>query len=77
MTDGSSLQIVGAVRTPAWTKLAETATIGSNTITLQEPVNWEVGDIIVIASTDYETEKQVPILLSDKMSLFINVIEMR
>ena len=44
----------------AWTRLAATASAGNNTLTLQEPVDWEVGDYIFIASTtftQYDTEE--------------------
>ncbi|XP_066530272.1 fibrocystin-L-like [Hoplias malabaricus] len=34
-----------------WTRLAQTATSGSNTLTLMDSVTWRVGDEIVIAST--------------------------
>ncbi|MBN3294523.1 PKHL1 protein, partial [Polypterus senegalus] len=34
-----------------WTRLAQTANAGSSTLQLQQPVTWNVGDEIVIAST--------------------------
>ncbi|MGI0115841.1 G8 domain-containing protein [Zooshikella sp. RANM57] len=38
----------------SWTQLETTAVAGSNTITLKEAVNWQVGDRIVIASSDFD-----------------------
>ena len=37
--------------TPAWTRLAETANIGDQKITVQAEVNWSVGDKFILAST--------------------------
>lgn len=34
-----------------WTKLGATALNGSSTLTLLQPVNWTIGDEIVIATT--------------------------
>lgn len=36
-----------------WTQLAQTATNGSNTLTLMKAVTWRVGDEIIIASTGH------------------------
>ena len=49
------------MRNYPWTSLANTATIGANTITVQDPVDWKVGEEIVIASTSfdhYEAERR-------------------
>ncbi len=46
----------------SWTHLGANATVGSNSITLSEPVDWEIGDEIVIVSsrTDWnEAEKRM------------------
>jgi hypothetical protein len=43
----------GVERSPTWTVLYESADIGANTITLNEAVDWEAGEEIAIASTDY------------------------
>ncbi|XP_048254094.1 fibrocystin-L-like [Haliotis rufescens] len=45
------LDLHGKVTPVTWTRLAVTATAGDTTIVLQHPVNWEVGDQIVIATT--------------------------
>ncbi|XP_006825958.1 fibrocystin-L-like [Saccoglossus kowalevskii] len=37
-----------------WTHLAATANVGDDIITMEDAVNWKVGDEIVIAPTDYE-----------------------
>ncbi len=41
----------------AWTSLAATAPAGATSITLQQPVTWQPGERIVIASTDYDYEQ--------------------
>lgn len=50
---GGQLEMHGKPKT-SWTQLGATATAGSNSITLKEPINWQVGDEIVIASTDFD-----------------------
>lgn len=49
ITSGSHLSLHGAVSGPVWTRLDSTALNGSSTITLQEAVDWKVGDSIIIA----------------------------
>lgn len=51
------LDIHGDPRTPSWTLLETTAIIGATSITLQESVNWKVGEQIVIATTSYLVEE--------------------
>jgi hypothetical protein len=48
------LELHGLVRTPVFTNLIKTATKGSSTITIQGPVDWKVGEVIVIASSSLE-----------------------
>jgi cell migration-inducing and hyaluronan-binding protein len=50
---GGTLDLHGDNRL-SWTRLAATALRGSNQITLDQSVNWQVGDRIVITSTDYD-----------------------
>ncbi len=52
MMSGGTLNLHGNI-TNAWTKLAETAEKGSNTIEVLNADQWQVGDEIVLASTDY------------------------
>ena len=47
------LELHGAAKKP-WTQLNATANAGATSITLKETINWEVGDEIVIASTDFD-----------------------
>lgn len=47
---GGRLEIIGENRV-AWTKLAQTAPAGTTQIRLVEPVDWRVGEEVVIAST--------------------------
>jgi hypothetical protein len=49
-----TLDMHGPVRTPTWTMLETTVEANSNVITLQEAVDWQVGEQIAIASTSYE-----------------------
>ena len=44
----------GKVRTPTWTSLSETAALGSSTIKVEEPGDWGEGDLIVIATNDFD-----------------------
>jgi cell surface hyaluronidase len=50
--DGGTLVMVGQKRI-SWTKLNATANKGDRTITLAKTVDWQAGDSIVIASTDF------------------------
>ena len=52
----STLDIHGTERDITWTSLETTALAGSETITLREAVDWQVGEKIVIASTDLGVE---------------------
>uniref|UniRef100_UPI003AACF14E PKHD1 like 1, tandem duplicate 1 n=1 Tax=Centroberyx gerrardi TaxID=166262 RepID=UPI003AACF14E len=54
-----TLELYGQPHNVYHTKLASTAAAGSDTLSLQEPVDWQVGDRIVISTTGYnawETE---------------------
>ena len=53
MLSGGTLNLHGN-RTNSWTKLTETAEAGSNTIKVLDASQWQVGDQIVLASTDFE-----------------------
>ena len=52
MLSGGTLNLHGN-RSNAWTKLGRTAEAGSNTIDVLNADQWQVGDEIVLASTDY------------------------
>ncbi|UUX96854.1 G8 domain-containing protein [Aquabacterium sp. J223] len=58
---GGRLAIYGAVKQPAWTKLNDHANAGATNLTLKDTVNWQAGDNIAIAPTDFwgvaETER--------------------
>ena len=53
MLSGGTLNLHG-IRTNTWTKLVETAQAGSDTITVLNAAQWQAGDEIVLASTDYD-----------------------
>src|SRR5690606_31420523 len=53
MLSGGTLNLHGN-RTHTWTKLAQTAAAGASVITVLNADQWQVGDQIVLASTDYE-----------------------
>ena len=79
-----TLEMHGIVRDKTWTLLASTAAVGATTITLNEVVDWKVGEQIAIASTSYkgrEGEKRFitaidrttpakPVLTLDKALLY-------
>jgi len=48
------LDMHGAERTPTWTQMASTAAPGDTQITLDQEVDWTVGDHIAIAPSSYE-----------------------
>ena len=47
------LDMHGPVRIPTWTFMEETAEVGANQITLRQEVDWVVGELIGVASTDF------------------------
>lgn len=57
-----TLDMHGVKREPAWTVLDKTADKGTNKLTLNQAVDWKVGEQIGIASTNYngrEGEKRI------------------
>ncbi|SFB94508.1 Por secretion system C-terminal sorting domain-containing protein [Algibacter lectus] len=50
---GARLELHGIVK-KTWTQLNVTASSGVTSITLKETIDWEIGDEIVIASTDFD-----------------------
>src|SRR6202044_2311172 len=53
MMMGGTLNLHGN-RTNSWTKLSKTAEAGSNSIEVLNAAEWRVGDMIVLASTDFD-----------------------
>src|SRR5438105_8631981 len=53
MLMGGTLSLHGN-RTNSWTKLSRTADAGSNSIDVLNATGWRVGDVIVLASTDFD-----------------------
>jgi cell migration-inducing and hyaluronan-binding protein len=53
MLSGGTLNLHGN-RTNTWTKLSKTAAAGSNSIEVLNAAQWQVGDEIVLASTDFD-----------------------
>jgi hypothetical protein len=54
---GGTLELHGKKRT-SWTNVAATANAGATQITLTQPVDWEVGDMIALTSTELAVESQ-------------------
>ena len=50
---GGVFDVHGKKRVPTWTTLSETAAKAANQIKLREPVDWVIGEEIVIAPTSY------------------------
>jgi hypothetical protein len=50
---GGALELYGTVPATAWTQLAAHADAGATNLTLREAVDWQPGDRIVVAPTDY------------------------
>lgn len=61
-----------------WTRLAATAVVGATQITLQQPVNWPLGSVIVIATTgNYLSQGQtetrtITAISSDRLTLTLD-----
>src|SRR5215472_5276927 len=53
MLMGGTLSLHGN-RKDSWTKLTKTAAVGSNTIEVLNTGDWKKGDVIVVASTDFD-----------------------
>ncbi len=53
MLMGGTLNLHGN-RTNSWTKLSKTADAGSNSIEVLNAAGWRAGDVIVLASTDFD-----------------------
>ena len=52
----------GIERTPTWTSLAATVNVGDTTLTVEDTIDWQVGEKIVVASTSFvpsEAESKV------------------
>src|SRR5215469_2298042 len=56
MMMGGTLNLHGN-RTNSWTKLSKTADAGSNSIEVLNAAGWRAGDMIVLASTDYDAHQ--------------------
>ncbi|XP_063041153.1 fibrocystin-L-like [Engraulis encrasicolus] len=66
-----SLDLYGKPHNVYHTKLASTASAGSNTLTLSKAVDWQVGDDVLISTTSYDawqTEKRTIAAVSDDMT---------
>jgi len=48
-----TIELHGKPRTKTWTQMDVTAEAGATQITLMEPVDWQIGEQIAIASTDF------------------------
>lgn len=49
-----AIDMHGIPRTPTWTRVAATAPAGTSTIYVRGPVDWQAGEFIVIAPTDFD-----------------------
>lgn len=72
---GATLEVHGAEKM-GWTRLGMQADSGDVSITLSEPVDWEVGDSIVIATTDYDPHQSevrtITAISNNKKTLTLN-----
>lgn len=48
------LSLYGQKRLYTWTQLNSTINVGDITLTVQDPVDWNVGETIVVASTSFD-----------------------
>ena len=60
-----SLNLHGITNSVYWTQLSSTVDSGATSIALHEPVDWEVGSQIVVATTSYDSaETEVVVVAS-------------
>ena len=62
-----SIDIHGKPLTKTWTRLAETAQAGSTVLRLLDPVDWEVGGKIVVASTSFSQRENEELTIAEVM----------
>ncbi len=55
--DGGTFEVFAEAPAKSWTKLARNAEAGSSQLTLEDNITWQVGDTIVVASSDYDFEQ--------------------
>jgi len=55
-TDSGTLDIHGKLYTPTWTRLASTVPAGNSTVVLQDAVDWQPGQLIVVATSTFKDE---------------------
>jgi len=60
---GGNLIAHGKPRPVTWTRLASTAAAGTNTITLNEAVDWVAGEKVIIAATGFDHNESEPMLI--------------
>ncbi|MCB1583932.1 MAG: right-handed parallel beta-helix repeat-containing protein [Xanthomonadales bacterium] len=53
MVQGGRLELHGRVPQPVWTKINQHIQVGDQQIELQESANWQSGDTVILAPTDY------------------------
>ena len=61
---GGRIQIHGRDEGITWTRLGTTAGAGSTTLSLSDPVSWQVGDQLVVASSDVEVDHKERVRIS-------------
>jgi len=64
MADSARLQLHGQVR-DSWVQLGKHANQGDTEITLETAVDWRIGDLIVIASTDFDPHQAETRVITD------------
>ena len=70
-----SMTVAGQPKTP-WTRLNETATAGSRTLRLDEtPQGWNIGDNLVLTSTEYDSDQQETVTISDVTGTTVTLVE--
>jgi G8 domain/FG-GAP-like repeat len=72
---GAKIEIIGERRI-SWTQLAATATIGAIQITLKEPVDWRIGERLVIASSSMNPnevdERNITAVSADRLKVTLD-----
>lgn len=62
------LDLHGRPRTPSWTTLSNSALNNTNQINLSVPVDWQIGELVVIGSTSYHPNQTEIVQIISKSS---------
>jgi len=65
--ENAHIDIHGTVRDKTWTLLTHSVAPGDTSITLDEEVDWQVGETIVVPSTSYELDEAEMFIIAERV----------